>query len=380
MPTSTSLTSAQVIRSGPEYFDVLVALIDSAREMLHLQYYIFADDATGRRVGRALMSAARRGVAVYLLVDGYGSHDLSEGLGAEMRAAGVRVRWFNRLLPRGLSRVGRRLHHKIVVVDRKQTMVGGINVADHYHGTPREPAWLDFAILVRGSVGEQAHELCGLIWRKHQPELAQWSRQIKAAPVKLVMNNWLHGKRQISKAYRQAIGQSHRQVVIANSYFLPGRKSLKAILLAAKRGVRVQLLLPHRSDVYLIKRATHFLYARLLRYGVELYEWRSSIVHAKVATVDDHWSTIGSYNLNALSDYASLELNINLTDAAFATQFRRTLQELINEGCERVEHPYRDYRTYLFSLLIDRVCYHLSRMAMGLLVLFSGSQVDRLQK
>src|SRR6187399_3089733 len=158
----TAKNKVKLIRGGKPYFDLLLQMINEAKESLHLQTYIYDDDETGRLEAEALKAAVKRNVQVYLMADGYASQPLSKSFIGELTGAGVRVKLFEPLLKSKFFYFGRRMHHKVVVADARVAMVSGVNISNRYNDLPGTSAWLDFALFVEGEI---ARELCVLCWK-----------------------------------------------------------------------------------------------------------------------------------------------------------------------------------------------------------------------
>ena len=329
----------KLVGSGEPFFEQLLRLIDGAKKLLHFQVYIFEEDDTGRLIAAALKRAAQRGVAVYLVLDSYGSKDISTAFINDLKAQGIQYKCFSPL-PRYTYTVhlGRRLHHKVMVADNTEALIGGINIADKYRGKAGEAAWLDFAIRVQGPVCVDISSICTRIFReKYFGKLK--SQELKAHPAsfgkvlcRVALNDWIRRKNQISISYQRAIKNAQESITIVASYFLPGRRLRYVLKKAAQRGVKVNLLLPGKSDVQMAKRATQFLYQWVLRYNIQIYEWEDTILHGKLAIVDNKWVTIGSYNLNHLSQFSSIEMNMEVLDNGFAASVQAKLSALMQQS------------------------------------------------
>jgi cardiolipin synthase A/B len=369
----------ELLRSGESYFTACEKAIDEAKDYIHFQTYIVDDDETGRRFIESLCKASKRGVRVYFLLDAYGGGSFSKELTGLIEEAGVFFRMFSPAFITKGFHFSLRLHHKVLLIDGNLTFIGGMNVANRYRGTPKLKAWLDFAILIRGP--ESAHVLFILkrIWNKTFLSRKERSRETVHNPliyeqnvrVKVLQNNWYRNKIEILKSYRSALKHAHNRMIIMASYFLPGRNERKLLRNASRRGVDIKIVLSAESDAPVFKRATNFLYDFILRNNIKIYEYLPSNLHAKVATVDGIWSTIGSYNLNHLSDYGSVEMNADILDAQFAGEFEFLLQEIITKDCRQVifeEYVHR--RTWLFRLN-DWFSYQMIRILMRILFLLT---------
>jgi cardiolipin synthase len=376
-----------LLRSGVEYFPALIAAIDRARHEVHLETYIFADDATGRRVAASLAAAARRGVVVRVLVDGFGARDFESGLGQGLAAAGAEVLAYRPEVGRLAFRRHRlrRLHRKLAVIDGQVGFAGGINVLDDFDDGAGDSPRLDFAVRVEGPLVARLHLTMRHVWR-----LVRWARlgrrppapvplprlQQTAAPdgmqaALLVRDNLAH-RHDIEYAYLDAIRGARREIFIANAYFLPGRRFSKFLLLAAGRGVRVTLLLQGRSDHLLLHYATQSLYDRMLAAGVRVFEYDRAELHAKVAVVDDDWATVGSSNIDPFSLLLAREANIVVRDAGFAGELRASLATIL-AGAAREVRAEEQLLLPWYGRLVRATAYSLVRFMLGV-TRYAGKQ------
>ncbi|MGB4022922.1 MAG: cardiolipin synthase ClsB, partial [Limnohabitans sp.] len=336
----------KLLKGGGEFFPELIRAIDAARSHIQLETYIFDFHATGALVAAALERAGRRGLRVWVVVDGVGTPRLSEEWRVRFDQAGVVWRVYSPLGALGLlipSR-WRRLHRKLCVIDGQVAFCGGINILDDWHdpqhGALKSPR-LDFAVCATGALVQQVQEATTQLWWRmqavrhvrqqnfpeafssfraaglhlpwlHDAQLAQGPKWVARAGL-LLRDNVLH-RSQIEKAYRRAIGKARHDILIANAYFLPGRKLRQALIHAAQRGVRVQLLLQGRYEYFMQYHAARPVYGQLLAAGVEIYEYAESFLHAKVAVIDAHhehpWATVGSSNLDPFSLLLAREANV----------------------------------------------------------------------
>lgn len=339
----TANNQVTLIRGGHAYFATLLQMIERARESIYIRVYLFAEDSTGHQVADALKRAAQRNVAVYLLTDGYVSQGLSKHFIQQLRAAGVHFRFFEPLFKSRKFYFGRRLHEKVIVTDHQYTLVGGINIADRYNDINGIPAWLDFAILAEGEIAAQ---LCTHCWEGWQSLTLKRTKNFcsddsvslsippqNRSTLRMRRNDWVKRRNEISLAYIEMLRNAEQEITILCSYFLPGKIIRRSMLQARKRGVRIRVIAAGRSDVMIAKYAERWLYNWLLRAGVELYEYQDSILHGKLAVCDDVWMTLGSYNINNISAYASIELNLDVRDPAFTRRTRKELDQIIHDSC-----------------------------------------------
>jgi cardiolipin synthase A/B len=334
----TTGNDVRLLTSGNQYFAALIERVDAAKHVVTLETYIFADDDAGHSVSDALLRAAQRGVCVRVITDGIGTKHLQ--MFSEWIAAGVEHRIYN---PHLFGRFGfSRTHRKLAVIDDTYAYCGGINIVDDYNqnGTRLPfPRW-DFAVELSGPVVADVRVAFDLQWRRirigHRPkpspdtdgasnaqavtdQFVRARRRIRPGDVRaaaepsvaFVARDNIVNRRAIEKAYLTAIGQARDEVLLANPYFMPGRKLRRALIYAAERGVDVRLVVG-RKEFAILDYAVPFLYRSLLRAGVKIAEYEKTMLHGKVAVVDSNWGTVGSSNLDALSLVLNNEANVVL--------------------------------------------------------------------
>lgn len=356
-----------LLHNGAEYFPALERAMLGAQHTVFLETYLFEADPSGWRIARAMAEAAGRGVAVHLIIDGFGCAAFDPALSQHLQAAGVRIEIF-RPEPRALlwSRKRlRRMHRKLAVIDGEVAFVGGINVIDDQvdpnHGVLAAPR-ADFAVQLRGPIVAGVHLAAWRLWwqltmtnvpfrmkirigralrRVPERRRAPLSRMPDppglAPPVAgdlramLLLRDNLRLRHAIERAYLRAIGRSRREILIACAYFLPGLRFRRALRSAARRGVRVRLLLQGREEYRLPHWAQQAMYQEFLSAGIEIVEYQPSFLHAKVAVIDD-WATVGSSNIDPFSLLLAREANIVVINAAFAEGLRSAIERLIETG------------------------------------------------
>lgn len=342
-----SKNKARLIRSGPDFFKEMVWLIEGAQQEIHLQTYILEEDATGHRIVDALITAAQRGVKVFLLPDAYGSGQLKSETVSSLRNAGVEIRFFGPLFSKGRIHFGRRLHHKIIIADRSKAMVAGINISNNYSGNADKLPWLDFGVLVEGDVLPSLVKICQRTWAGfHIKKLSTKPNpflNVTSTPddsfttmIQPIENDGLRGKYQCTFSYLKAIGYSRDSITIVGGYFLPGGRARRALKRAILRGVQVRVILPSKSDVGLMHRGMQYLYAWMLRHRIEVYEYLPSNVHGKVIIADKQLVSIGSYDLNNLSTYSNIELNLEIMNQPFAENLSHQLDYVATNQCHKI--------------------------------------------
>ena len=401
--------SLQLLQGGKAYFPALVKAIDEAQAWVQLETYIFDVHGAGAEVAHALMRAARRGVTVQVLVDGIGSDALSDEWHQQMRDAGVSWCVYS---PLGTAWAGlwllmphrwRRLHRKLCVVDQRVVFCGGINVLDDLydpnHGALPAPRF-DFAVAVTGPLALEAADALALLWWRVQAGYSARQNHLSVAWDKfkaggyggrtsaallsspapqgfagtadntatpgaraaLVLRDNLRNRNSIEKAYLNAVGRSRHEIMIANAYFLPGGKLRRALVKAARRGVRVTLLLQGRYEYFMQYHAARPVYGALLKAGIDIHEYEASFLHAKVAVIDGHWATVGSSNLDPLSLLLAREANVVVDDKVFAGELRERLLAAIAGHGRRLD-PASYSRRPLQQRVLDHFAYALMRLA-----------------
>jgi cardiolipin synthase len=363
----------QLIYSGHNYFEVLEQLIDESRQTLHLQTYILEADETGRRVMDCLKRAAARGVKVYLLVDAFGSFPFPAGVKKELLAAGIHFRLFSPLFSSESIFLWRRMHHKIVVADGKAAMIGGINIADKYNDNSKGAPWLDYAVLTKGPVCAYLDLLCEQLYKKQKSrQTSSWEKKTvishnETAPrlVRFRRNDWIKRKNEIHSSYVESIVKAESSITIVASYFLPGKNFRKLLSKAASRGVKIKIILAGKSDISSVRLAENYLYDFYIRNNIELYEWQNSVMHGKAMIVDNTWATIGSYNLNFLSHYVSIELNADIIDPVFIRTFAAHIDEITDTCCSYIKIKKGEVSKSWLKKLKMWLAYNTYRMVMS---------------
>lgn len=381
---------------GRDFFSELEIQIDLAKHEIFLETYIFECDASGKRIAYALARAAARGVAVHVVIDGFGSKGINEEL-IQIFASGP-VQWQvfrpeKKYLTLERQRL-RRLHRKLSVIDGAVAFVGGINMLDDYN----DPNWValehprfDFAVRVRGPLVAAVHHVVSRMWwqlsltRRNKiaiesgtADSGALSRARMALPdsivsvvdaigdlrAKFIPRDNFRFRAAIENSYLRAIERAKTDVLIANAYFLPGIRFRRALIQAAKRGVRVRLLLQGKAEYKLQYWATQALYQELLQSGVEIFEYKRSFLHAKVAVADD-WATVGSSNIDPFSLLLAREANVVVTDPDFALNLRREIELGVTEGAKQVL-PQEHQRLSWPKRLVHKAAFIVLRLAVAL--------------
>ena len=365
----------ELLENGEEFFPRVFSAIEQARREVMLETFILWDDKIGQQLHAVLVAAARRGVEVHVLVDGFGSHELSEEFVGGLVEAGVHFRIFDpghSIFGQRLNLL-RRMHRKIVVVDGELGFIGGINYsADHVADYGPE-AKQDYSVQVRGPVVAQMHRFvqeCVLgrttRWRSRHARRDHGAQDAQALPaagdahaIFVTRDNHDHPS-DIERHYRIALRAARKRVVIANAYFFPGYRFVREMRRAAQRGVDVRLILQGQPDMAIVRTAASMLYDHLLRAGVQIYEYCERPLHGKVALVDDEWSTVGSSNLDPLSLSLNLEANVVIQHRGFNAHLHSRLSHLMDNHCRQIE-PSPPGRLDGLRLLRSYLVFHLMR-------------------
>lgn len=388
----------QLLQGGAALFPAMIKAFDAAVAWIQLETYIFDIHGAGADVADALARAASRGVSVQVLVDAIGTDLLPSDWQKKFAEAGVDWCVYSPLATGwGLlvPERWRRLHRKLCVVDQNVVFCGGINILDDFydpnHGELLAPRF-DFAVAVTGPLVAQATDAVALLWWRvqagysaRQRHLGEAWEEFRAAGyggrtdgrslgspapaggsgprAALVLRDNLRNRSSIERAYRKAIGKAHEEIIIANAYFLPGGKLRRALIRAARRGVRVTLLLQGKYEYFMQYHAARPVYGALLAAGVEIHEYSASFLHAKVAVVDGHWATVGSSNLDPLSLLLAREANVVVEDRAFAEDLRDRLRQAVVSHGRRMEPVVYSQRP-LRQRLQGWMAYALMRLAL----------------
>jgi cardiolipin synthase len=335
----------ELLENGEQYFPAVFEAIEAARHEVLIETFIIFEDKVGLALRDVLMRAAARGVGVDLLVDGFGTADLSRPYTDALAAAGVRLRVFNparRVLGLRLN-ILRRMHRKLVVVDGRLAFIGGINFSADHLGDYGPEAKQDYAASVRGPIVAQLRrfalgEIDARDRLQHPSDVASPPPPAGDAQTIFVTRDNRAHHNAIERHYRIAIRAARERIVIANAYFFPGWLLLREMRRAARRGVDVRLILQGKPDMPIVRSAA-LLYEHLQSAGVRIFEYCQRPLHGKVAIVDTQWATIGSSNLDPLSLTLNLEANLIVRDADFNRVLAGRLDTLMAHSCKEVETP-----------------------------------------
>ena len=340
LPVTHRHNQVELLPEGRLYFKALLDAIRDARHTILLEYYIIHADHIGKELAQALAEAVQRDVAVYLIYDYIGCLDTPSSYFTRLARSGIELLPFNKpSFKRGMYWFDKRDHRKMTIIDGQQAFLGGFNIADEYTGCIVDHRrFRDLGFSIRG---EAVAELVRIFYESWQFEQDRPLHRIPAvstvdrsktdglATVVIVSGGPRQRRSYIREAFQVNIASATEEILIATPYFVPGPRIIRYLLRAARRGVKVRLLLPARSDVPLILVLGRSSYSTLLRGGIEIFELEREILHAKVMLIDGERTVIGSANLDQRSFHRNYEINCIVDNMAFGGQIRDLLLEEI---------------------------------------------------
>lgn len=365
----------ELLENGEEYYPRLFAAIAEAKHEVLLETFILFDDPIGRQFHEAVLAGACNGAQIHITIDGYGSFSLPESYTAPLIEAGVHIHVYDpvKSVLGKRTHMFHRLHRKLVVIDRRLAFCGGINLShDHVRGYGGQSKQ-DYAVQIEGPVVDEIRHLMLEMITPPVRRPWRWLRrqQLAGAAIQpphkagdalaaLVVRDNARHRADIERIYRVGIRAARHEIVIANAYFFPGYRLLRDLRRAARRGVKVRLILQGNPDMRWVQWAANTLHDYLLRGGVHIYEYCERPMHAKVAVIDGDWVTVGSSNLDPLSLFLNLEANIVARDKPLADILRASLQKLMDNHCKRILPEDAQRRTMIRQLL-SYLAYHATR-------------------
>ena len=396
-PRPESDFSLKLLEGSTQFFPALIASLDAAQHTVQMETYIFDLTSSGADVAQALERAAQRGVMVRLVIDGFGTPKLPAEWTTRFQAAGVQSMIFEPIVTLGvfIPSQWRRLHRKLCVVDSEIAFCGGINVLDDFYDPnygKLSEARFDFCVRVTGALALIIHAITCQLWERmsigrfdsrntsnkvltaidflaSQPRRYKHRRsqtQILQPAAYLLLRDNLTHRTKIERAYLKAIGESRQEIIIANAYFLPGAKLRKALIHAANRGVKVQLLLQGKYEYFMQYHAARPVYGSLLAAGIEIHEYAPSYLHAKVAVIDGVWATVGSSNLDPLSLLLAREANIVVQDKVFAAKLHKRLIVAMKTAGKQIDADEFSCRPFT-QRIRDRIAFALMRAGLWII-------------
>ncbi len=355
------------LESGQLTFQRIIETVSNARRFICIEFYIFKDDNTGKRLARILKEKAAQGVQVYLLYDHFGSFLTSYKFWSDLKKVGIKVQVSHPFKWTSPMSYIYRNHKKLLIIDGQQVFIGGFNIADEYHGYVRKKKnrWRDAGIYMEGPIASIILDMFRHSWSKWRSSFDyadikhQDSHQgTQAIPV---FANSGRARRKMRKLFISSIKNAQESIYITTAYFFPSRRLLRALENAARRGLRVNLLLPGESDVLSVLYAGRAYYTRLLQAGVTIYNYHGSLLHAKTAVFDNVWSIVGSANLDMQSLRRNEESNVGILDRAFGKKMSETFNRDLNEADKlelatwTLRPMYQKFLEKLFAAIMKRL-------------------------
>lgn len=362
---ASSPASFEWLRTGQQAFAAKLAAIAAAQRSIRLETYIYTDTPVGQSVRAALIAACQRGVRVQVMADAWGSMELADQFWTPLRQAGGEFRWFN---PVALRRFGFRDHRKLLVCDEQTAILGGFNIAPEYTGNGVTEGWCDHGLrLTGGLAADLAAAFDDLFARadfRHRPftrlrkSIAR--RQIEHPDGQLLLCGPGRGRNHFKKRLHEDL-RAARDVRIISAYFLPTWRIRRDLTRIVRRGGRVQILLGAKSDVPIAQTAAQGLYSRLLRGGVEIYEYQPQVLHAKLVIVDGA-VYVGSANLDTRSLHINYELMLRLTDPAVVAEAGAIFAADLEHALPVDKRAWRQSRTFWLRLKQRLAYFFLARV------------------
>ena len=318
----------QTLVNGERFFPAMLEAIRGAKRTITFETYIYWGGKTGEEFTEALVERAKAGVKVHLLFDAFGSGKIDEAAVERMKGAGVKVERYNPVRIQMLARLNNRTHRKILVVDGRIGFTGGAGIADEWAGDARtKDEWRDTQFRIEGPAVAQMQAAFMENWIEVTGEVLHGGDYFPALPpagkelAQFFISSPGGGGESMQLLYLMSIAAAARSIHLSAAYFVPDDNEVRMIVAAAKRGVRVQLVVPgHETDSAIVRRASRSTWGKLLEAGVEIYEYQPTFFHCKVMVVDGLWTSVGSTNFDNRSFSVNDEANLNVFDAGFAGQ------------------------------------------------------------
>ena len=332
-------THVQLLWKEKDSFKTIFDAVSGAKKFICLQFYIFKNDETGTGLSELLKQKSREGVRVYLLYDHFGSFGTPRSFWKDMKMAGIKIRASHPFKWTAPFRYVHRDHRKLIVVDSKKAFTGGLNIANEYSGfhlRRRSRGWRDTGIMLEGPVVKELFETFKRSWQTWRGERIRLPETDEEKPAKRQKGNIpalpifvysRKGRKRMRSLLRHSFEHAKTDISLTTAYFTPSRRMITLLEDAVRRGVKVKLLVPGKSDVPAASYAGRAFFARLLKSGIEIYTYRGEMLHAKTYLFDKYWSIIGSTNLDYQSLVYNDEGNIGILDVSFASKMTEMFEE-----------------------------------------------------
>ncbi|OGW39717.1 MAG: hypothetical protein A2Y97_00850 [Nitrospirae bacterium RBG_13_39_12] len=332
--------NVKLLWKDKELFHNILDYVNKARELICLEFYIFRNDETGNELAEILKQKASEGVKVYILYDHFGSFGTSTNFWKDLKQSGIQIRASHPLKWTSPFQYVHRDHKKLIIIDGISAFTGGLNIANEYRGYHRsmkKAGWRDTGIFLEGPIAKTLLDTFIKSWEIWGGITFYSNMEVKpetgGLPVLPIFASTAKGRRNMRKILYYSINQSQKSIYLTTAYFTPSRRMIQVLENAVARGVDVKLLLPGRSDVPAAYYAGRASYTKLLKAGIDIYNYQGEILHAKTAVFDEMWSVIGSANLDFQSLRINDEGNVGIIDKTFGKQ----MIKVFNEDLEKAE-------------------------------------------
>lgn len=361
----------RLVQNGLDFITLNIEIIKKAKYFIWFHTYIFDDDEVTKPFIHALKEKAQEGIKIFFLVDGFGSRFLTDNFIKDIKQAGIEFNWFSPIFSTKMHHIGRRLHSKILLIDNKILITGGINHSKKFCSPQKDNPWLDYSILLEGEEVFEITKRYFNLYSKHFDQIKKSPNNYLFVPflnysqkclVRTIENDWMRFKNQIYHNHVQEITKAKKRIVILATYFFPGKKVLNELKNASIRGVEISLIFTKRSDHPLERWSSKYLYSWFLSQNIKIYEWGNSIVHGKIILFDNTLCSIGSYNHNFMGHYGNIELNLDILDKNFGLTVKNELDEIIKnseqisleqlESSHYITHRILETFSFIFANLI----------------------------
>ncbi|HTO16296.1 MAG TPA: cardiolipin synthase [Edaphocola sp.] len=337
----TANNSVKLLINGEEKFPEVLKAIAAAQSHIHLEYYIYENDKTGNSIADLLIEKAKQGVNVRFIYDDFGSHSLKGQFIEKLIEGGVEAVPFYKIKLYALANsLNYRNHRKIIVIDGKKSFIGGINICDKYRNdgkTKEDLYWRDTHLMIEGPATIHLQYLFLCDWNFCSNQHLQFGPeyfpiQIEGVElhkelVQIVPSGPDSSTPVILYSLIEAIGSAKESILITSPYFIPGETLIDALIIAAKSGIEVNLLIPGISDSRMVNAAARAFYSELLHHGVKIFLYQKGFVHAKTMVIDDNLAVVGSANM----DYRSFDLNFEVNAMVYSKEIAGQLRKVFNE-------------------------------------------------
>ena len=346
-------TSVQLLWKERDSFQTIFDTINRAEKLICLQFYIFKNDGTGIGLSELLRQKSRKGVKVYVLYDHFGSFGTPRSFWKEMRLEGIKIRASHPFKWTAPFHYAHRDHRNLIVVESNRAFTGGLNIANEYSGfhlRRRSRGWRDTGILVEGPI---VNELFGTfkkswatwggekIFSRRNSEEAHGKIPEDGIPALPIFVYSRKGRKRMRNLLRYSIDHARTRVVLTTAYFIPSHRLMEKLEAAVRRGVKVRLLVPGKSDIPAASYAGRAFFSRLLKSGIEIYTYLGEMLHAKAYLFDECWSIVGSTNLDYQSFVYNDEGNVGILDLPFGREMSRIFEEDLKSSVKIDEETWR---------------------------------------